>query len=236
MNPIFLIDFYKVGHINQYPEGTTKVYVNLTARSTRTEDKTVVFFGLQYAIKVLLEEFDTHFFSRPLNKVLSEYHELISVTLGDPEPRLDHIRALWKLKRLPIDIFALPEGESVPLGVPMFVMVNTHDEFFWLPNYLETVLSNLIWKPCTSATTARNFRALFLRHAILASETDFTFVDYQGHDFSFRGMSGREDAILSGMGHLLSFYGTDTIPAIIAAQQYYGAGPPSGRLRSRHRA
>jgi nicotinamide phosphoribosyltransferase len=64
---------------------------------------------------------------------------------------------------------------------------------------------------------------LFTKHAKQAGETDFSFIEWQGHDFSFRGMSGREDAILSGMGHLLSFSGTDTIPAILAAQKYYGA-------------
>ena len=36
-------------------------------------------------------------------------------------------------------------------------------------------------------------------------------------------MSGLEDAVLSGMGHLTSFSGTDTVPAIIAAHDYYGA-------------
>ncbi|CAF4626291.1 unnamed protein product [Rotaria sp. Silwood2] len=49
------------------------------------------------------------------------------------------------------------------------------------------------------------------------------FVQGQGHDFSFRGMSSLETAVLSGMGHLLSFTGTDTIPAIDALEQYYKA-------------
>jgi nicotinamide phosphoribosyltransferase len=36
-------------------------------------------------------------------------------------------------------------------------------------------------------------------------------------------MSSLETAVLSGMGHLLSFTGTDTIPAIDALEQYYNA-------------
>jgi nicotinamide phosphoribosyltransferase len=47
------------------------------------------------------------------------------------------------------------------------------------------------------------------------------FVDFQGHDFSFRGMSSFESACLSGAAHLLSFKGTDTIPAIDFIEQYY---------------
>jgi nicotinamide phosphoribosyltransferase len=49
------------------------------------------------------------------------------------------------------------------------------------------------------------------------------FTPWQGHDFSFRGMSSPESAILSGMGHLTSFAGTDTIPAIPSLCRYYGA-------------
>ena len=36
-------------------------------------------------------------------------------------------------------------------------------------------------------------------------------------------MSGIEDAVMSGAGHLLSFTGTDTIPAIDFLEEYYGA-------------
>jgi nicotinamide phosphoribosyltransferase len=49
------------------------------------------------------------------------------------------------------------------------------------------------------------------------------FVQWQGHDFSFRGMFGFEAACISGAGHLLSFTGTDTIPAIDFHENYYGA-------------
>lgn len=103
------------------------------------------------------------------------------------------------------------------------IITNNLPEFFWLPNYFETLLSCTLWKPCTSATTARRYRKIFLQYAREAGETDFGFVDWQGHDFSMRGMSGVEDAILSGMGHLTQFSGTDTVPAILAARKYYGA-------------
>ena len=33
INPLFSIDFYKTGHIEQYPEGTTLIYSNFTPRS-----------------------------------------------------------------------------------------------------------------------------------------------------------------------------------------------------------
>lgn len=225
INPIFLIDFYKVGHVSQYPNDTTQVWSNWTARSTRIASrKSVVFFGLQYFIKeILINQWNSHFFSRPLDQILDEYRALIQATLGVENPRTDHIEALHKLGYLPIAIWALPEGSSVPLRVPSLVITNTHPCGFWLPNYLETILSCILWKPCTSATTAQSYRKLFIKYAQEAGERDLSFIDWMGHDFSFRGMSGIEDAVLSGMGHLLSFSGTDTIPAIIAASKYYYA-------------
>jgi nicotinamide phosphoribosyltransferase len=224
MNPIFLIDFYKVGHIVQYDKRTKQVWSNWTARSSRTGRQSVVFFGLQYFIKkYLIDEFHYNFFRRPLYAVLSEYREVISKTLGIKDPKTDHIEYLWNLGHLPLDIYALPEGDTVPIKVPSIVVTNTDDNCFWLPNYIESIMSNVLWKGSTSATTAQEYRRLFIRHALRSGETDLSFVDWQGHDFSFRGMSGLEDAVLSGMGHLTSFSGTDTVPAIIAAHDYYGA-------------
>ncbi len=81
----------------------------------------------------------------------------------------------------------------------------------------------VLWMPSTSATTARRLRKICLDHAQKFGETDFSFIDWQMHDFSMRGMAGIESAILSGMGHLTSFSGTDTMPAILAAKNYYGA-------------
>lgn len=225
MNPLFLIDFYKVGHVSQYPEDTTQVWSNWTPRSSRVDaPEGVTFFGLQYFIKeILINQWSANFFSVPLKDILKEYREVIAATLGVTNPKTDHIEKLHELGYLPLDIYAIPEGFSTPITVPQFVITNTVPEMFWLPNYFETILSNIVWKASTSATTALRYRRIFKRYAVEFGETDFSFIDWMGHDFSFRGMSGREDAILSGMGHLLSFSGTDTIPAILAARKYYHA-------------
>lgn len=224
MNPLFLIDFYKVGHVSQYDQRTKQIWSNWTARSSRTGRQSVVFFGLQYFLKkYLIEEFERNFFQQSLDYILSEYKAVIRATLGVQEPKTDHIEYLHNLGYLPLDIYALPEGDTIPVKVPSVVITNTDDKCYWLPNYIESIMSAVLWKPSTSATTAQEYRRLFERHAIRSGETDLSFIDYQGHDFSFRGMSGLEDAILSGMGHLTAFNGTDTIPAIIAAHDYYGA-------------
>lgn len=230
MNPLFYIDFYKAGHVEQYHPNVTQVFSNWTPRSSRVPDqKTVVFFGLQYVmLKYLTEEFNCNFFGRPKQEVVDEYRTVIKNCLGIENPKVDHIETLHEIGYLPLQIFALPEGSSVNLNVPMFVVTNTDPRMFWLPNFLETLFSNTLWMPCTSATTAQNYRKLFVKHALRSGETDLSFVDWQGHDFSMRGLSGIESSILSGMGHLLSFSGTDTVPAIVSAQKYYDASPTVG--------
>ncbi len=76
--------------------------------------------------------------------------------------------------------------------------------------------------PCTSATTAFQYRKILQDYAEKTGG-DLEFVPWQGHDFSFRGMAGLEAALMSGAAHLLSFTGTDTIPAIDFLERYYNA-------------
>lgn len=225
LSPIILKDGYKVGHKFQYPEGTTLVYSNLTPRKSRNrEAQEIVFFGLQYFIKeYLIRQFDEYFFKQPKEEVLSSYARRIDNYLGKDSITYDHIAALYDLGYLPLEIKALPEGSLVPMRVPVFTIRNTKPEFFWLTNMLETILSAVLWKPCTSATTAFQYLKTFTKYAEETVGEDKSFIPWQGHDFSFRGMSGVEDAVMSGGGHLLSFAGTDTIPAIDFLEQYYNA-------------
>lgn len=223
-NPFLLTDYYKVGHVFQYPANTQLVYSNLTPRKSRiTGVEEMVFFGLQYFVKeYLIGYFNENFFQQPKEKLLGGYKRRIVTSLGGHLPSYEHIEDLHDLGYLPIEIKALPEGSKVPMRVPCVTLVNTKEEFYWLTNFLETLLSAIIWHPCTSATIAHEYRKLLNKYA---DETGMAaeFVQWQGHDFSFRGMSSLETAVLSGMGHLLSFTGTDTIPAIEALEKYYQA-------------
>lgn len=223
-NPFLLTDYYKVGHVFQYPDKTELVYSNLTPRSSRLKDiDEMVFFGMQYFIKeYMIGYFNDNFFHQPKEKVMADYKRRISTSMGAGLPTYNHMERLHDLGYLPIEIKALPEGSKVPMKVPCITIVNTLSEFYWLTNFLETLLSAVIWQPCTSATIAHAYRKLLNKYA---AETGMPaeFVQWQGHDFSFRGMSSLETAVLSGMGHLLSFTGTDTIPAIDALEQYYNA-------------
>lgn len=237
LTPLSSIDFYKGGHKPQYTPGTELVYSGFTPRSDRifknmlpkralsTWDSKIVFAGITAFCKEFFIDFwNEGFFFLPLEEVVAEYQLTMDTSLGEGSVKMDHIIALHNLGYLPLHVKALEEGSRVNIGVPTFTVVNTHPDFFWLTNYAEDVLSVQNWKICTIATIAYEFRRSFEYYA------DFTgspieFVDYQGHDFSFRGMSALEDAARNNIGHLLSFYGTDTVPAINYARAYYNADP-----------
>lgn len=46
-------------------------------------------------------------------------------------------------------------------------------------------------------------------------------IDYRLHDFGARGVSSLQSAELGGVAHLVSFRGTDTVPALMAAREFY---------------
>ncbi len=224
LNPAHMIDFYKSGHIYQYPEKTELVFSNLTARASRDDSvDEIVFFGLQYFIKKYLQyEWNVNFFDAEIEDVVDSYVRRMDNALGKGSVKPDHIIALHELGYLPIEIRAVEEGERVDIRVPCMTIHNTLHEYFWLTNYLETILSCTIWPMITSATKAYQFKKIL---SFYAAQTggDKDFVPFQGHDFSFRGMFGPEAAMMSGAAHLTSFVGTDTVPAIDFLEGYYGA-------------
>lgn len=228
-------DFYKTDHKSQYPDFSEQVYSNGTPRSDRLSpipanlakelgvDGKVVWFGLQaFQIDFLINEYNRTFFNLPKYKAVSRYKRRLDTSLGEGAVDVSHVEALHELGYLPIEIRSLPEGSLVNIKVPCFTIHNTLEDYYWLVNDLETVMSSEVWKPSTSATIAFAYRKLIQKFAV-ATGAPLDFVPIQGHDFSFRGMSGRHDAAMTGMGHLLSFVGTDTIPAIDAAEDFYFA-------------
>ncbi|HEX7684338.1 MAG TPA: nicotinate phosphoribosyltransferase [Trinickia sp.] len=228
--PFNLADFYKTGHPSMYPAATTRLVANFTPRSAkyapvldRFFDDKVVWFGLQGFIKeFFLGVFQREFFEARKADAVRKYKRRMDTALGQDAVPVDRLEALHELGYLPLELRALPEGVRVNIKVPPVIFINTHPEFPWVSTYFETLFSTEIWKPSTVATIAFEFRKLLTYFAAQTGAPE-AFVDWQGHDFSMRGMSGVHDAMRCGVGHLLSFTGTDTIPAIDYAEDYYGA-------------
>jgi len=222
-NPMLITDFYKQSHIHQYPKGTELVYSTWTPRESRIEGiNEVVVFGHQYFIKkYLIDYFNEHFFYKQKIEVVEDWKRVIKACLSISNPDSSHIESLHDLGYLPIVIYALPEGTMVPIRTPCLTIINTLPEFYWLTNALETLMSCELWPMYTSATIAREYKKILDEGARKTEHNGFT--SHQGHDFSFRGMMGVDAAVKTGMGHLLSFISTDTVPSILALEKYYGA-------------
>ena len=219
-------DVYKEFHSRAYHPDVTEVYANFTSRNGKlsnveNNDK-VAFVGLQYFIKSYLQEEWADFFSRDKTIAVAEHKRIMSAMLGYPV-NVKYLEDLHDLGYLPLKIKALPEGTLVPYSVPPITVVNTQTGFQWLTNMIETVLSCENWPIQTSATTSVAYFKVFKEFAEKTG-LPMEFVPFQGHDFSFRGMFGKQAAAMSGFGHLASgLVGTDTIPAVLFAEKYYGA-------------
>jgi nicotinamide phosphoribosyltransferase len=224
MNPLLLTDGYKTGHHMQYPNNTTLVYTNFTPRSNKYAPKgcdKVVSFGQQMVMKQIHDAFQNEFFSKPKEEVCGEIKSELSMYLG-ADYDVSHFEALHDLGYLPIHVKGIEEGSLVPIKVPVLTIYNTHPDFYWVTNYLETIISNLLWKPMTSATIAHTYRKVLTKWQEKTDKERAWFIDWQGHDFSMRGMDSIDATISSGLGHLTSFSGTDSLPAIGGARKYYG--------------
>lgn len=229
---LFNLDFYKTCHHKQYLPGTSRIVSNLTPRSSRIPgiDK-IVWFGVANLLLNLQEEFENSVDYDNFNPM---YPEIVGNALGvDKDELRIHIGRLadfvHRYGHLPVEIRALPEGAVVPLRVPCLTIHNTDPKFAWLPNFLETHISNSLWQASTSATLARAYRETFDKYA-RETGSPLEFCDWQGHDFSARGMAGADAAALSGLGHLTSFMGTDTVSALWLGNQIYGQTPAGGSV------
>lgn len=222
INTLLYKDYYKATHAEMLPKGMTKSVSYFTPRVSRVDRwDCVVFFGLQAFIKKwFIEEFNKNFFGRSEKDVLHEYSRILDATIGKETYSLDKLAALHRLGYLPIEIIALPEGTKVPIHVPMLGITNTHPDFAWLPQALESLMSACLWKPCISATVGYTYRQIVDKWYGLTCEDTAQRRRALG-DFDFRGDDGVEDSLVCASGWLLSFVNTATVGAIPYLEEYY---------------
>lgn len=222
-NPLLLCDFYKTVHSEQYPKSLTKLVSYYTPRKSLLpgEDK-LVLFGLQgFIMQYLIDCFNDSFFSRPKDKVLKEYNRILTYTLGPGSYDSLKISRLHDLGFLPLEIKALPEGTRVPVGVPMIEISNTHPDFAWVVNSIETLMSVTLWHTMLSANVGYEYRQIVNHYYDLSVDDNVARSRAMG-DFSMRGQESLESAAKASAAFCLSFLSTATIPAILYLENFYG--------------
>lgn len=221
-NPMLLIDFYKAVHAEMLPKDITKSVSYFTPRMSRVNRwDNVVMFGLQGFIKTyLVDYFNDEFFNKPFDEVISGYKRVMDATLGENAYKIEKIEKLHKLGYLPIEIVALPEGTIVPMHVPMFGITNTHKDFAWLPQSLESLISAESWHPMIAATVGYTYRQIVNYYYDLTCDDETSRAKVLGA-FDFRGEECTDSAIKAGAGWCLSFLNTATVPTIPYLEKNY---------------
>lgn len=209
-NTILLTDSYKESHGPFYPEGTTKVHSYFTCRKGGAHDE-IVFFGLQMLMKQLQVKITTD-----MVKEAKSYFELHMAHFD--EDRWNYIVKEHE-GRLPLTIWAVPEGTVCKAGDPLIVVENTDPKCFWLTNYVETLLVQ-VWAPTTVATNSYHMKKDLLSALKMSGHPEL--YQFKLHDFGCRGVSSMQTAAMLGCAHMsVGFCGTDTVPALIAAREVY---------------
>jgi len=205
-------DSYKLSHFAQYPPDATRASSYVEARGGRFAFAR--FFGLQALLKAYLLERVTDVDVREMTE-LAASHGLPFDCAGWRHVVDAHDG------RLPLRIAAIPEGTDVPVGNVLARVENTCDYTWWLPSYVETLLLH-VWYPTTVATVSALAHATIARALARTAEEPETKAAFMLHDFGARGVSSVESAALGGLAHLVTFRGTDTIAALVAARTWYG--------------
>lgn len=221
-NWLQLSDSYKYGHYKMYPPNTETVYSYFEARKGATYDN-MVFFSLQ---KILKELFVGDY--RITNEDIDIVKYVIDKHLGPGVFNEAGARTLVKELDgvVPVKIKAVPEGTSVPVSNVLMTVENTHPELgtWWITNFVEGALSH-VWYGSTVATLSREIKKTLLE---MLSQTDTeevakSCIDFMLHDFGFRSVTCPEQAAIGGAAHLINFKGTDTVPGLFGAMDWYNA-------------
>jgi nicotinamide phosphoribosyltransferase len=222
-NILTLTDSYKTSHWKQYPKGTSKVYSYLESRGGKFNN--TMFYGLQYFIKQYLS-----------GQVVTEEKIQRAKKFWDAHLGPNHFNeAGWRHildkhnGHLPVRIKAVPEGTVVKTGNVLVAVENTDPEVPWLTNFLESILLQ-VWYPTTVGTLSREVKKNLINY--LKKTTSYNAEEISGvvafmlHDFGFRGVSSVESSGLGGSSHIINFMGTDTVSAILFAQEFYNTENP----------
>lgn len=218
---LYYADGYKVGHKRMLAKGTQVLAGSWIPRSIKYAPKGVtkiLSFGQQLTWRWLHDEFKENFFEVP-KEVAQKFAKDMALYLGLPYDG-NHFDELHDLGYLPIRTKSLPEGIETKPNIPHQTFINTVDGYAWLTLYLETIVSSLSWKPSTSATISLQYLRNLVEWVTKTDPSNSWLIPFLAHDFSARGLSPW-DMLSSGLGHAVSFRGSDSLIVIPGARYFY---------------
>ena len=210
---LFDVDSYKSSHFKIYEEGTTNMFSYIESR-VGSEYPEVVFFGLQYYLKKYL--------SHKITEAEVEEANLFFTAHGEPFNYEGWMYIAKDLKgNIPVRIRAVPEGTIVPIDNILVSVESTDPKVPWIVSWLETSILRSVWYPTTVSTRSWSIKKEIMKGLNVSSDDPESEIDFKFHSFSARGCSSQEAAMISDMGHLVHFKGTDTVVGVLGAKRYY---------------
>lgn len=220
---LIMTDSYKAGHAQMYPDcQEMTAYMECRKPFPESSDNRLVFYGTRYLVETIL--------SRKITLADIEEADAFFATYNTAKTPLWWPKDLWlsvvqeNEGVLPFRIEALPEGTVFYPHVP-FLQITAQGKYARLVTWLETVLMHL-WSPICTATKSRLVRDYLQDKFVKTVDDDMQWLlDSRLHDFGYRGVSSTETAMVTGAAHLLSFDGTDNMPAAWLATQFNNGKP-----------
>lgn len=206
-----------VNSVGQFPEGTTHTSYYIEAR---TIDEEIVVAGMNFVGKVLEQGISI----AQVNRANLIYRAHFGRDIFNYDAWM---RIATELKGvIPVRFMAAPEGTLVPSKNVIAVVENTHEDYPWICGHLETFILRGIWYPTSVATKSYKCKKILKEYLELTSDLEGEAFDMvlntRLHDFGARGATSEESAAIGGLAHLYNFIGTDTVEALVLAQDLFG--------------
>ncbi|AAQ17781.1 hypothetical protein Aeh1ORF119c [Aeromonas phage Aeh1] len=207
-------DSYKITHPWQFPQGTDAASFYAEPRV----DDDVMLSGLHFVARVLEQGITVADVTRA--NMLFKSHFGRDVFAYDMWMKI----ATERGGKLPVNMYGVKDGQVIP-GRNATMVVETFGPEFSVGGHLETFVLRGHWYPSSVATLSFKIKKLvkkYLKETSDLTGADFDFVlKTRLHDFGARGATCEQAAKLGGLAHLINFIGTDTVEALIMAQDIY---------------
>lgn len=216
LHSLKLGDFY-VNIANSYSNFTPRknAYMNFSDLS----DGHIVVFGTRDTFQSLVDFWNDTFFyvdKKTVMDKLTRRTRHVFGTLSEHAKYLSDMESLYDLRYLPLEVLAIDEGTKYPIGLPVFTVKATVDNFGWLVNYIETPTSGLIWPMINTATKVEQFYLQANYYGNLSAPENIVsnWLPICVHEFGMRGYRGLEDQVRTSACHSLFFLGSDTMAVV----------------------
>lgn len=211
-------DSYKLTHAPQYPKGADKMVSYFESRGGKYD--LVMNIGMEmlcqeYMLQRLTQKQAVNMVKWAREHMAGNITDHLEIALNAVVNELGG--------RIPLRVRNAKEGLMIPQKNVIFTIETTvpDERFFSIISYFETKLVR-VWGSMTVGTVSYHVRQVIYDALVRSADDPDAEIPFKFHDFGSRGVGDMGVAAFHGLGHLVSFMGTDTQVAVMAAEIAYG--------------